>query len=127
MQKLSDINLEEELSRGVLRTGTRRSYDTWLRKFSESLGIVWDPVGRIPKELLTDENIAKFLVALGSKSNYTPHSLKSARAAISSCLLAQGIKCFNDSANYHEWPLTLQAIKVRSAMHCHFRVLFKAF
>ena len=68
MQTVDDIDLEVEFNKGeLLLPTTKGSYLTYLKKFATFVKYEYDkrvPLN-IPKHLLTDENIAKFLVALG--------------------------------------------------------------
>jgi len=106
------IDLKTELGSGLHLPVTEKAYNYWLRKFAEGLQIDWDQTQRIPKEHFTDSNVAKFFVHLGQTSHYTPHTIKGARAAISSMLKIHGLTPIHDKSN--EWALTIQALMVSS-------------
>ena len=80
---VEDINLEEELSSGLMLSSTESTYRTYLRAFMEFLHLnVVEDFTQVPPDIVTDENVAKFLLFLAKKHNYKPHHKKSAIAAL---------------------------------------------
>ena len=60
------------------------------------------------REILRDENYAKFLVAVMKKQNYTPHSRKSCLAALNKLNIFHGLTNIQDFS--HDWPLVHKAL-----------------
>ncbi len=79
-------------------------YPTYKKKFAAFLRQEIDESCAIAKEWLTDENVAKFLVSLGKTHNYTPHTKKSAIAAINDANRMVGVPNIYDFK--HLWPQT---------------------
>ena len=64
----------------------------------------------VPKEILCDDNMAKFLLAAGKQNNWTPHTKKKVHAALRWQLDRQGIGSIDNSEMF---PLFNRAKKVK--------------
>lgn len=100
-----EINLDDELSVGMMLPSTESTYRTYINGFLAFLHL--EPVEdltRIPPEIMIDENVAKFLVHLSHKHDFKPHHKKSAVAAINKINKLLGIPNIHDHA--HLWNKT---------------------
>ena len=80
-----DIDLDERLVNGLNHIpSTMKTYAVYLKKFAIFVQAEEYELGGAltPKAYFTDENIAKFILALHDNFNHRPHILKSAMAAI---------------------------------------------
>ena len=112
METVDDIDLDAELISGeLLLPATKGSYSTYVKKFATFMNYVC-PAGSngIPGALLTDVNIAKFLVTLGKNTNYKPHHLKSAMAAFGYLNKLSGKS--NIYSFQQDWPKTTQVLMI---------------
>lgn len=81
----NDMNLEERLRDGPNQIpSTAKGYNVYLKKFAAFVeaGDSMANGEMLAKEYFTDENIAKFLIALRDEYDSKPHVLKAACASI---------------------------------------------
>jgi hypothetical protein len=114
----SEIDLEEEFRVLPNRySASDRSYGFMMKRF-----MVFCEVGPdnaiCPKEVILDENVAKFLVELGKGHDYHPSAKKKFMAGVGS--LCERYAMPNIFDHKHEWPKTMNAISVwKAAMKNH--------
>ena len=73
---IEDINLDEELSTGLITASTTSTYNTYIKEFLTF--IRHNPVenfNEVPVEAMKDDNVAKYLVFLAQKHNIS-HTIK---------------------------------------------------
>lgn len=105
---------------GVLTAGTTRQYATYLKKFSDFLGIA--SVEHITKDHLSDINVSKFILYM-SMNNGKPHIKKAVMASLHSLFLKPGIALPNILQNPHLWPLSTNSIRVSVIAYLSFKNL----
>ena len=99
---MDEIDLDEELSSGLLAEGTQKSYNVYLRKSAEFYHDEFD--GKVvANEHLTDENMATFLVKLYKEHAFKPYIKKTACAALGFCLRFHGRPTFSESPHLYPW------------------------
>ena len=95
----------------MYRDSTEKSYNVYRKKFSDFLTLdAFDPTHAIPVVHYTDANIANFLNQLGTESEFKPHILKTAKAALNSDLKTHGRRGIQDDPEF--WKLTTLEIQV---------------
>jgi hypothetical protein len=110
-ESFRSINLEAELTYDCQKTaGTQKSYNTYLKKFAECLGIEWNKEQAMAKEHFSDHNIASFMVHLSREHDFKPHIKKATLAALRSIMQFNGIKHWDENPSL--WPWTLRSIEV---------------
>jgi hypothetical protein len=82
---VEDVDLEAGIAAGPMHIpATDATYETTKKKVRDFLGLA---VGaHVPAELLTDTNIAAFLLVMGEVEQWKPHFKKAAQAAIGSLI-----------------------------------------
>lgn len=99
---MDEIDLDEELSSGLLTEGTQKSYSVYLRKFAALYNFQYDG-NVVPNEYLTDENMATFFVKLYKEHGYKPYIKKTACAAFGYCLRFHGRPTLAESPHIYPW------------------------
>ena len=109
----SNVNLAERLQTGADHIdGTIQSYAVYLRKYAAFVSaepfVINGPM--IANEFFTDENMAKFIIAIGDEHDHKPHVLKTASAALGYGLKINKRECLNKFK--HLYSDTHRAIEV---------------
>ena len=115
MISIDAINLQERLQQGPDRLdGAANSYQTFLKKFAAFLSApIYHKNGpMIAANFFTDDNMAKFFIALGVDiMEDKPHALKAARAAMKYGLEMNKLPILAE--NSHIYPDTWRVITVK--------------
>jgi hypothetical protein len=87
IKKASEVDLQKDLAGSNKCLGARKQYDIYIKKLWNHLEYLgdYDPNKPFPLEGLSDEALAKFVVALAEATEFSPSAKKSCSAAIS-CL-----------------------------------------
>mmetsp|Transcript_13623 Transcript_13623/g.12336 ORF Transcript_13623/g.12336 Transcript_13623/m.12336 type:complete len:246 (-) Transcript_13623:66-803(-) len=100
---------------GMYIPGTSRLYETYLKKFAKFVNVDYIPNQPLPREVYTDSNIAAWFEDL-YKSDFKPHLIKSAKAAIHSDFTILGLQKIHLASDNYKWPLTSVQRKKISTM-----------
>lgn len=84
----------------MLIVDTQGSYNTYLYKLVECLGV--SDISGLTAEVMTDSNVAEFLLALAETMDYKPLAKKSGCAAVNYKLSLLGIRSIYDDVTI--WP-----------------------
>jgi hypothetical protein len=90
MRKASEVTLTDELLGTTKSVACQKQYASYIKKLWKHLEYAGEYVNTIPfpKEGLTDESLAKFVVALAESSGFSASTRKSVSASIT-CLLQE--------------------------------------
>lgn len=98
MSRADEINLGEVISGVVLFTEpTQNQYAVWLRRLATFLSVpTLNATGLIPKQFMTDNNLAKFIYHMGQTYGQKIHTLKALSASLNSAFVTHSIRGFRE-------------------------------